>query len=312
MNRRDFVSRVALGAAVACTGVAKAAQAAPVNRLNVRFVGMMTFVERTDRSFLVATPGQHAFHHITHVPFLMARAGSPIAKALGMTPVSGVVPAAFDTQLIGSNPGEFVYRSLANTSIEVMAGKTNAVHNATQQMALLGEIAPGKRLRGNVEKWATTTIELRGGRLDDSAAHPDAGKVWSFGDYKQRVTDAVNFTSDEAASIRLTSGTEVAAYAASANESSELWVMSAATMESRSSDPTKSHTQVLFEYLVDAEAVDAVCPEATGRAVPPTEIPFAQPTSAGVGLIASGTAYPPMHDICILAALLLGTGDKKK
>lgn len=311
MNRRDFVSRVALGAAVACTGVAKVAQAAPATRLNVRFVGMMTFVERTDRSFLVATPGQHAFHHITHVPFLMARAGSPIAKSLDMTPVKGVVPAAFDTELIGSNPREFVYRSLANTSLEVVAGKNGAVHNASTQMAMLNEIAPGKRLRGNVEKWATTTIDLRGGRLDDSAAHPDAGKVWSFGDYKQRVTDAVNFSSDEAVTIRLTSGSDVRSYSAVAGEASELWVMSAATMESRSGNPTElSHTEVLFDYLVDAKPMRALCPDATGREVPATELPFLPSTSASTGVIAGSAAYPPMMEICILAALLLGS-DKK-
>ena len=74
------------------------------NQVNVRFVGMMTFVERADRSFLVATPGQHALHHMMHTPFLMARAGSPIAKAFGMKPAAGVVPAAFDTSLDRHQP----------------------------------------------------------------------------------------------------------------------------------------------------------------------------------------------------------------
>ena len=63
MNRRDFVSRVALGTAAACTALAHPADAAG-NPVNVRFVGMMTFVERADRSFLVATPGQQALHHM--------------------------------------------------------------------------------------------------------------------------------------------------------------------------------------------------------------------------------------------------------
>ena len=90
---------------------------ATANQVNVRFVGMMTFLERADRSFLVATPGQHALHHMMHAPFLMARAGSPIAKAFGMKPAAGVVPAAFDTALVGTNPSEFVYRNLANTSL---------------------------------------------------------------------------------------------------------------------------------------------------------------------------------------------------
>ena len=30
------------------------------DQVKFRFVGMMGFVERADRSFLVATPGQHA------------------------------------------------------------------------------------------------------------------------------------------------------------------------------------------------------------------------------------------------------------
>ena len=79
MNRRQFVSRVSLGAAAVCTPLShESIAAAASGQVNVRFVGMMTFVERQDRSFLVATPGQHAFHHMTHTPFLMARAGSPV------------------------------------------------------------------------------------------------------------------------------------------------------------------------------------------------------------------------------------------
>ena len=78
MNRRAFVSRVTLGGvAAACTGFGKPVQARQhPARSNVRFLGMMTFVERADRSFLVATPASTRMHHMTHVPFLMARAGS--------------------------------------------------------------------------------------------------------------------------------------------------------------------------------------------------------------------------------------------
>src|SRR6187431_607572 len=147
MNRRAFVGRVTLGGvAAACTGFGRPAQAASANQVNVRFVGMMTFVERADRSFLVATPGQHALHHMMHTPFLMARAGSPIAKAFGMTPVRGVVPAAFDTALIGTNPGGFVYRNLANTSLEIVSGTSDAVNNRADEMALMNQIAPNKRV----------------------------------------------------------------------------------------------------------------------------------------------------------------------
>ena len=58
MNRRDFVSRVALGAAAACTALPRSSEAsAPAGQLRMRFVGMMAFIERNDHSFLVATPG---------------------------------------------------------------------------------------------------------------------------------------------------------------------------------------------------------------------------------------------------------------
>ena len=117
--------------------------------------------------FLVATPGQHAFNHMTHVPFMMARAGSPIAASLGFTPAPGVVPAAFDTQLIGSRSDAFVFRSLANTSVDVVSGVADRVANEASQMAQMNHIAPGKRVRRNVEQWASSTISLRGGRLDN-------------------------------------------------------------------------------------------------------------------------------------------------
>jgi hypothetical protein len=309
MKRRDFVSRVALGATVACTGLAKTASAATSGRTNVRFVGMMTFIERTDRSFLVATPGQHGLHHMSHVPFLMAKAGSPIAQALGLAPAPGVIPASFDTQLIGTRPADFVYRNLENTSIEILAGGQDAVQNNTRQMAMLQKIAPGKRMRGNVEKWASTTISLRGGRLDDSAGHPDAGKLWSFDSYQQRLTDAVNFSSAEPVVIRVTSGTDVRTFSAKAGDVADLWMISAATPDSRLPEPTQlAHTEVLLEYLVDAKATRAVCPDATGRAVEPTEVPYVRPTSASNGIIAGNATVPPVFEICFIACILLGSG----
>ena len=54
-------------------------------------------------------------------------------------------------------------------------------------MAQLQKIAPGKRVRGNIEKWASTTVPLRGGHIENSWGHPDAGKVWSFGSYQSAV-----------------------------------------------------------------------------------------------------------------------------
>jgi hypothetical protein len=311
MNRRAFVSRVTLGGvAAACTGLGKSVQAAPsAGQVNIRFIGMMAFVERRDRSFLVATPGE-THHHMAHVPFLMAQAGSPIAKALNMTPVSGVIPSAFDTELEGTRPDDFVYLSLANTAIEVVSGSTDAVANNASEMAQLQSIAPGKRVRGNLEKWALATVSLRGGRLENSAAHPDAHKVWSFGSFSQRLTDAVNYRNVDGATttLRLTSGTEVRTITIGSSEAARLWVISSADPGDRMNNPTKLiHSQLLFDYLVDAAPVIAECPDATGREVPPTLIPFVKPTSASAGLIASETTMPPLTDFCFVASILLGS-----
>ena len=311
MNRRQFVSRVSLGAAAACTPLAHTSlAAAPSGQLNVRFVGMMTFMERADRSFLVATPGHHAFHHMTHTPFLMARAGSAVAKALGMAAAPGVIPAAFDTSLIGSAPDGFVFLNLDNTALDIVSGTDEKVSNQAHEMAVLNRIAPGKRVRGNIEKWAGATVSLRGGRIEDSSGHPDAGKVWAFGNYKQRLTDAVNFknTAGAVTTIRLTSAVDVRSFTAPAGESTELWVFSAAEPNGGIGEPTMlEHSEVLFDYLVDAKAIVATCPDATGRAVPPTEFPFVKPTSASNGIVASETAMPPLSEFCFIAVILFGT-----
>ncbi len=310
MKRRDFVGRVVLGgAAAACTTFGGSASAAPSSgSFKFRFIGLMGFVERKDHSFLVATPGQ-GHHHATHIPFLMARKSSPFAKAFGMVPASGVIPAAFDTELEGSRPSDFVYRSLDNTSVEVLSGSTDRVVNEATQMAHLHSIAPGKRVRGNIEKWASSTISLRGGRLENSSAHPDAGKLWSFGPYQQQLTDAVNFRNLPTATttIRLTSGTDVQTLTID-NGAAELWMISSAAIDSRMNSPMKLiHSELLFDYLVDATPVIAECPTATGREVPPTALPFAKPTSASMGIVAS--AAPPLTDFCFICDILLGGND---
>ena len=313
MKRRDFVGRVVLGGAVACTNLGGSAYAAPVSSaFKFRFVGLMGFVERKDRSFLVATPGD-SHHHATHIPFLMARKSSPFAKAFGMVPVSGVVPAAFDTELDGTQPSDFVYRSLENTSLEVISGSTDRVVNEATQMAHLHDLAPGKRLRGNLEKWATSTVALRGGKIENSSAHPDAGKLWSFGSYQQRLTDAVNYRNlpGTSTTIRLTSGTDVQNVTIDAQES-ELWMISSAAMDARMNDPMMLvHSEMLFNFLVDAKPVLARCADATGREVPATALPFVKPTSASAGLIASGAAMPPYTDLCFICDILLGSGSGK-
>lgn len=312
MNRRDFVSRVVLGGAAACTVVPRPSFASnPSASLTMRFVGMMGFIERTDRSFLVATPGEH--HHMNHVPFMMARAGSRIARELGFQPVRGVVPEAFDTRLAGAKPEAFVYRSLHNTALDIVTGEDSAVLNQASELAQMNRIAPGKRIRGNVEKWASSTISLRGGRLDNSAAHPDAGRLWTFGNYRQKLTDAVDYSSAPSgpATIRVSSSHEARTITLAHGETEDLWIFSAAAMDARGGSPTRiEHSNLVFEYLVDAPTVMAECAEATGRVIPDTEIPFVGPTSAGAGVIGMRTS-PPDTWLCWMALFGLGTTTTK-
>ena len=308
MNRRDFVSRVSLGAAGVCTGLASRASASTrTSGLNVRFVGMMGFIERSDRSFLVATPGQEAHGHFSHRPFLMARAGSKAALALGMTPAPNVVPGAFDITLTEARPADFVYRCLENTSLDIVSGSNARVDNQASEMAQMARIAPGRRVRGNIERWALTTMSLRGGRLENSAAHPDAGRVWAFGSYRQRLTDAVNYHADGETTLRLTIGNEARTLKTGGGETSELWLISAATPHDGTLDPRRiEHSHVAFDYLVDARTVIAECPDATGREVPATELPCVHPSSAGLGVVASEGRVPPWTDLCYVIAILLG------
>ena len=205
----------------AATAVAVASPSARTrsdSAFTLRFVGMMGFVQRSDGSFLVATPGNTAHAHLSHQPFLMARAGSRVAQALDMAPAHGVVPGAFDMRLADARPDGFVYRCLDNTSLDVVTGADPAVTNASTQMAQLDRIVPGSRVRGNIEQWATSRVSLRGGRIEDSSAHPDAGRVWSFGGYQQRLTDAVNFEAAAGAELRLTVGAEARTFTAGAGE----------------------------------------------------------------------------------------------
>jgi hypothetical protein len=88
-------------------------------------------------------------------------------------------------------------------------------------------------------------------------------------------------------------------------------MISAAAPDDRMNDPMRLvHSQVLFEYLVDAKPVVAECPDATGREVPDTELPFVAPSSASAGLVATGRTFPPFTDFCFVACVLLGSDAK--
>jgi len=298
VNRRHFLGQVAFGSAALAAHVRSPLKAAePSSGLTVRFVGMMGFVERTDRSMLVALPGHHRMGHYLHAPFLMARRGSAVATALGLTPMPGVVAEAFDHNLAKTRPDEFVYRCLDGHDMDIASRVDSvAVDNQATQMAQMNRIAPGKRLRRDLRQWAQVAITVQGGRLVDAAAHPDAGKVWTFGSYSQRLTDAVTYSSPVAA-IRLGAGSELRSFAVSERDAAELWVISAAAMRKEFSDPrTLEHGAVAFEYLADATPITAYCAEAEGRDVF-TELPCGTPVVASLAGSVARTA-PPMSELC--------------
>jgi hypothetical protein len=301
VNRRHFLGQVAFGSAVLASHVRTPLTAAERSGgLTVRFVGMMGVVERTDRSLMVALPGHPRMDHYSHASFLMARRGSAIASALGLIPMPGVVAGAFDQELANSRPEDFAFRCLDHTDLEIASAQTGMVpvDNQATQLAQMDRIAPGKRLRGNLRQWSHASVSLQGGRLVDAAAHPDAGKVWTFGSYSQRLTDAVSYHSADAR-IRLGCGSEVRSFS-NGRQPADLWVVSAAAAGAEASDPkTLEHGALVFEYLSDATPVTAYCAEAEGRSVS-TELPCASPRIAS----RSGGAareMPPYTELCWMA-----------
>ncbi|MEZ5283400.1 MAG: hypothetical protein R2712_01060 [Vicinamibacterales bacterium] len=299
MNRRQFVNNVSLAVtAAAVTAAPSRSSAAPASALRLRFVGMMAFVNRSDGSLLAATPGRTRAH-LSHQAFLMARRGTRAADVLGMQAAHGVVPGAFDMRLDGADPAAFVYRCLHNTTLDVTSGR-GAVAKQSSQMAHMDRIAPGSHVRGDIEQWASGRVSLRGGRLVDSAAHPDAGRTWSFGAYRQALTDAVDFHGDAGTELRLTSGAEARTLALGAGDAEDIWVISATTA-SETVDPTRiEHTAAAFEFLSASAPVIAECADASGRAVPTTELPCSHQLGAALHGAAGESRFPPFSEFCFL------------
>jgi hypothetical protein len=299
VNRRHFLGQVAFGsAAVALASPARVSALSAGNGLAVNFVGMMFYVRRSDGSLLVCVPGSHPLGHHQHVPFLMARTGTPIASALGLTPMAGVVPGAFDNRLADAPSGGFVFRCLEGVDVDIVAhdGGPGVDHRATY-LAQMHRIAPGKRLRHDVRRWSPATVTVRGGRLDNAAAHPDAGKVWTFGEYQQRLTDATLYGAN-AGTVRLNTGARVDAFVADGSEPAELWVVSSAGPRVDTPDPKRlEHSVMMFEFLAGATPIIPTCAEAEGRITLASELPCSstQIASARGGFTA---AAPPYAELC--------------
>lgn len=297
MNRRHFFGQVVLGSAVLSHPLTARTRGSEqtAGLLRVKFVGMMGYITRSDRSMLVALPGHHPMGHYPHVPFLMAPTGSKIATALGLTSMPGVVAGAFDDQLVDAPSGAFAFRCLEGCDMEIGGG--GAVSNRATHLAQMYSISRGKRLRNDLRRWANATVALRGGVLDNSKAHPDAGKIWSFGDHKQPLTDATVYSAS-AATLRLAAGTNVASYTPAPGETADLWVVSSAGPRTDLADPKRlPHVEVLFQYFADAEPVVPTCAEAEGRITLATELPCSTSASASRTIRASA-AMPPFVDLC--------------
>jgi hypothetical protein len=265
--------------------------------LRIKFVGMMGYITRSDGSLLVVLPGEHRIGHYSHVPFLMARKGSAVARALELTPMPGVVPGAFDMALADAAAGSFAFRCLDGLDLEVLSRTAaTGVVNRASQLAQMNQIAPHRRLRANLRRWAQATITIDSGTLDNSAAHPDAGKVWSFGSHRQRLTDAVLYQG-AAATIRLSAGLRVSTFEVDGARPADLWVVSAAGPRTDAPDPKRlEHAHLLFEYFADAQPIAPTCEAAEGRLTVATELPC----TGGFASAAGGAARvaPPYSELC--------------
>lgn len=295
MNRRRFLGQVVLGSTAASL-VHRPLTARTAGGLRIKFVGMMGYVTRSDQSLLIALPGESLMGQYTHVPFLMARAGSAVAKGLGLTAMPGVVAGAFDMELADAPADAFVFRCIDGADLEVTSPyRSRKVDNRATQLAQMQAIVPGKRLRSNLRRWAQATVSIEGGILENSAAHPDAGKVWSFGDYKQQLTDATIY-SIASATIRLTVGSRVLSFVAD-TDIADLWVVSSAGPRTDVPNPKRlEHSHLLFEYFADAAPVTATCEEAEGRITLATELPCASTVASTTGHAAR--MAPPFTDLC--------------
>ena len=107
---------------------------------------------------------------MTHVPFLMARAGSadrqgPRDDARARRRSGGLRHDA------DRHAGPMSSSIATSTTPRSRSSRARSTRSSTRRprWRRCTKIAPGKRVRGNIEKWASATVSLRGGRIENSA-----------------------------------------------------------------------------------------------------------------------------------------------
>jgi hypothetical protein len=300
MDRRAFFGSLGTVA----VGLASQSSAQSLTRIApnvvIHFVGMFGFVRRSDGSLVAATPGPSSMAHLEHSSFLMARKGSVAASILGLTPYPGVVPSAIDPRLEDTTQNEFVFACTGNVAFEVTSTNQVGVAGVPAEVMQMQRIAPGKPVRRDLMKWAELTVVLQSGRLVNETVHPDANKQWRFGStHVQHLTDAVRYESSDVV-VRMTHGSEVRDLRPDKSDRVEFWVVSAPTnaAAARTTDPTKlTHSEALFDFLVDATPIIGECPEAVGGRIRETAFPCSEPKMAALGSAALPT-FPWLPEWC--------------
>ena len=268
----------------------------PGEGLRLKFVGMMGYVTRSDQSLLVALPGAHRTGHYSHVPFLMAPAGSAIAKALGLTAMPGVVAGAFDMTLADAPAGAFVYRCLDGVDLEVDARRR---HSSRQSRVTAGADA-GHRAGQAPAQQSGPLGAIDGERRRRSPRQLGGASRCGKGLVVRRASataDRCHDLQQPIGIVRLNVGSRVASSVADNAHPADLWIVSAAAPRRDVPNPKRlEHGHLLFEFFADAEPITPTCETAEGRITFATEMPC----SSGSASMGDATARlaPPHVDLC--------------
>ena len=214
MNRRDFVSRVTLGgAAAACTAFGTSAYAAPAASVLQVPLHRLDGIRRTEGSVV---PGRHARSVASpRDPCAVSHGAQGLRRSprrSGWCPCAGVIPAAFDTELVGTQSGGLRV-SLAAEHLD----RGDLGHDRSRRERGHADGAPGTASR-RASGCAATSRSGRRRRSRCAAAGSRTrppirtpARRGRSAAISQQLTDAVNYRNLPGASttIRLTSGADV-------------------------------------------------------------------------------------------------------